>query len=374
MLKNQEMERVDISKGLISEKYIQDNLIRIFPDAMILKDHSKIVGISDQVAQALGYKRCELNGAPVEKISEHENLAELIQSELSKGFFENLSVSLKGKNQAPVLCRLSGFYLGLIADINGIAIIRVQPVDEATLLSNLLEASRNELDEFVYRTTHDLRGPLATIRGLINLMKIENPCLSDSLKNLVGLMDEQAETLDGRLSSLNYVSETAYAKAGDKNFDCSELESTLRSTLEQNMPVNNPDFQLVADQRYYPGIHAPLALAVLNHLLLYLIHLPKAEHTRLVYTVKPEDGGMRVVISAKGFISNYQTRQAVQQKSPLYTTVIMYSDLINFFAALKNAQRIKATIAVDFIYEAQQQISVWIPAETASYLPKAASY
>jgi hypothetical protein len=368
------MESTDISKGLISEKYIQDNLIRIFPDAMILKDHSKIVGISDQVAQTLGYKRAELNGALLEKITEHGNLSGVIQAELSKGFFENLSVSLKGKNHAPVHCKLSGFYLGLIADINGIAIVRVEPVDEASLLANLLEASRDELDEFVYRTTHDLRGPLATIRGLINLMKIENPCLSDDVKNLVGLMEEQAETLDSRLSNLNYVSETAYVKAVDKNFDCAELESTLRSTLEQNMLINNPDFQMVTDQRFFPGIHAPLALAVLNHLLLYLIHLPKMDDARLIYTVRPEQGGMRVVISAAGFISNYQTRQVVQQQSPLYTTVIMYSELINFFAAMKNAQRIKASIGVDFIYEEQQQISVWIPGEAASYSPKAASY
>jgi light-regulated signal transduction histidine kinase (bacteriophytochrome) len=310
----------------------------------------------------------------LEKIAEHGNLPGIIQTELSKGFFDNLSVSLKGKNHAPVLCTLSGFYLGLIADINGIAIIRVQPVDETSLLANLLEASRNELDEFVYRTTHDLRGPLATIRGLINLMKIENPCLTNDVKNLIALMEEQAETLDGRLSNLNYVSETAYVKAVDKNFDSAELESTLRSTLEQNMMINNPDFHLVAEQRFYPGVHAPLALAVLNHLLLYLIHLPKSDDARLTYTVQPEDNGMRVVISASGFISNYQTRQVVQQQSPLYTTVIMYSELINFFAAMKNAQRIKATICVDYIYEEQQQISVWIPGEAASYSPKAASY
>jgi hypothetical protein len=100
---------------------------------------------------------------------------------------------------------------------------------------------------------------------------------------------------------------------------------------------------------------------MLNHLLLYLINLPKSSDAKLTYTIESQGAGIRVSISSEGFLSNYQLRQAVSRKDPLFTTIVMYSDLINFFAAMKNAQRMGATIQIDSIYEMSQQISVIVP-------------
>lgn len=356
------MKRTDISRELISEKYVQENLVNIFPDSAIVDSQFKIVAIACQVARMLGYESAQLRGTSFQSLAECAESLNTIKTELLKGFFNNVPIVLKGKEQSTISCKLSGFYLGLVSDMNGMIVIRIEVADEAGVLSSQLDASRNELDEFVYRTTHDLRGPLATIRGLINLLKLEFPVLSGDVKNLVSLMDLQAETLDGRLSNLNYVSETAYGKAVAKDLDCAELESTLRSTLEQNMVIN-ADFQFHTQQRYYGGIQSSLATAVLNHLLLYVITLPKNLEPSLIYTIAPANKGMQVTIYAEGFVSNYVIRQVIRMQNPLYTTVVMYSELINFFGAMKNAQRIGATINVDFIDERSQQIAVWIPGE-----------
>jgi signal transduction histidine kinase len=355
------MNSADISKGLISEKYIQDNLARIFPDSIILKDGFRITAVSSHVTTLLGLDAHKLVGRSVQDLSDDATLLKEIQLQLAGGFFDNLPATLKGRD-GTIRCKLSGFYLGLICDINGIAILKVEVQDEMKLLSNQLEASRNELDEFVYRTTHDLRGPVATIRGLINLMKLESDSFSNDLKNLVGLMDTQAQTLDDRLFNLNYVAETSYSKA-DLVLDCAALETTMRATLEQSMVINTTEFQVITPQRIYNGVDAHLTTAMLNHLLLYLITLPKEEETKVTYFLEPANLGTRVTIYAEGFLSNYQIRQVVKERSPLYTTIILYSELINFFGAMKNAQRIGATINVDFIYEQRQQMSIWIPGQ-----------
>src|SRR5688572_22376346 len=111
------MNSADISKGLISETYIQDNLARIFPDSIILRDGFKIAAVSNHVAGLLGYEASQLVGRSMQELSGDAMFLKDLQLELAGGFFDKLSVVLKGKN-GQIRCKLSGFYLGLICDIN----------------------------------------------------------------------------------------------------------------------------------------------------------------------------------------------------------------------------------------------------------------
>jgi len=104
---------------------------------------------------------------------------------------------------------LSGFYLGLISDLTGYIVLRIKPVDEINLLNRQLERSRQELDEFIYRASHDLRGPLATIRGLTNIMKLQKP--NDEMKSLIAMLETSATKMDNRLSRLHYYRKSAIA-------------------------------------------------------------------------------------------------------------------------------------------------------------------
>jgi len=357
------MNSADISRGLISEKDIQGNLLKIFSDAIILDKHFKIIAVSDQIAAILGYPAADLVGKSFQQLSEDASDLELLKNELAKGVFDNLALPLKSGISGLVPYKVSGFYTGLFSDINGISVLKINHSEESKLLNKQLELSRNELDEFVYRTTHDLRGPLATMRGLINLMKLDSSSTSADMKDFISLLDTQAQTLDNRLFNLSYLSETAKSKTIDHQLDCAELESIMRSTLEQHLNINDVDFQFGSTQRYFNSINAQMTSALLNHLLLYLIELPKSDEVRLIYSIERISPGMRVTIYAEGFIGNFNIKQAMLKKESVYTTVINYSDLVNFFAALKSAERIGATVTIDFVYEMSQQITVFIPWE-----------
>jgi len=57
-----------------------------------------------------------------------------------------------------------------------------------------LTAVNKELQTFIYRASHDLRGPLSSMKGLINVARIETEPLQ--MAKLISLMDTSAEKLD----------------------------------------------------------------------------------------------------------------------------------------------------------------------------------
>lgn len=354
------MNRSDISQALISDGDVRKHLATIFPDAIIVNDQFRIVTVSESTSSLMGYRSCELNDKELRSVIGDEVVLQVV-NELKQGIFSNLIATFHSKEGNVITGKFSGFYLGLICDINGLIALQVKIFDQVGVLSQQLEDSRKELDEFVYRSTHDLRGPLATMRGLVNLIKLDEQKLPEDLKQIVEMLDAHAQILDDRLFQLNYLAETSSAEPGDTTFDCEKLESTLRATIEETMTINTIDFEFNSNQRMFTGISSRPVISLLNHLLLYLVTLPKASEPKVIYSIVPCPSGLQVQIYAEGFLSNYQVRQAIQRNDPVFTTLIAYSDLINFFAAMKNAQRIQARIHVDYIFEMRQQITITIP-------------
>ena len=65
-----------------------------------------------------------------------------------------------------------------------------------------LKTAYNELDKFVYSTSHDLRAPLASILGLINLIKIEED--KTQHEYYLELMESCVDTLDTFVKNILY--------------------------------------------------------------------------------------------------------------------------------------------------------------------------
>ncbi|MEQ8361924.1 MAG: HAMP domain-containing sensor histidine kinase [Fulvivirga sp.] len=63
-----------------------------------------------------------------------------------------------------------------------------------------LMKANEELDRFVYSASHDLRSPLATLTGLINLTKIEKDQLEKS--KYLDMMGERIKSMDGFISEI----------------------------------------------------------------------------------------------------------------------------------------------------------------------------
>jgi signal transduction histidine kinase len=77
----------------------------------------------------------------------------------------------------------------------GESLLQAQRVKEKKL--NLtLEKTNQELDQFVYSTSHDLKAPLASIRGLLNLADKETRPVPSSISVYLKMMRERVNRLD----------------------------------------------------------------------------------------------------------------------------------------------------------------------------------
>ena len=354
------MEQNDITCTLISESAIRKNLTAIFTDAIVVDNNFLVAAVSDSIIKMTGFEAVEFEGKALDIFSPTGSLKEILKKKLSNGFSEKGTItSIRTKNSGVVSCQITGFYLGLISDLSGFIILRVKQLDEINLLNKQLESSRNELDEFVYRASHDLRGPLATIRGLINLMKLQ-PSM-DEMMNLVNMIDAHAIKMDDRLFGLHYLSESGRGEMSAGDLNSYALESTLRSTLEENHPIDDIHFHFSTANSVYKGINEEFVTSLVNNILLYLLALPKSEMNSISVSLAAGSNSIRVTIDSKGFIGSYQLMKAIRQKAPLYSNAVTYLQLIHYYAAQKIAHKIKASIQVNFINDDEQNITVVVP-------------
>ncbi|MDX2191103.1 MAG: PAS domain-containing sensor histidine kinase [Bacteroidota bacterium] len=101
------------------------------------------------------------------------------------------------------------------------------PIDDRKLAEIELVKANTELDNFLYRASHDLKSPMKSIKGLVNLIKMEK----DDLKKVkyLDLINISVEKLD------NYVSDmTNYSRNNkmDIEFDLVDFEEIYHDQID----------------------------------------------------------------------------------------------------------------------------------------------
>jgi PAS domain S-box-containing protein len=153
-----------------------------------------------------------------------------------------------------------------------VAILLTQNVTESKLQAaklkrtlSELEAKNFELDSFVYRTSHDLRSPLASILGLIEIMlKDKDP------KNMVDCtlrIRDSVQRLDGTISSI-----LDYSRNGNLELQESEVQvhALWKQSVEShsNMPkAEGIDFRVEGDVETPLKIDAFRLSVIFNNLV-----------------------------------------------------------------------------------------------------------
>jgi hypothetical protein len=233
------------------------------------------------------------------------------------------------------------------------------------VINQQLKKKTDELDKFIYSAAHDLRGPLATMKGLINLLKTRTD--NEEVDRFILLLDAHANKLDERLFQLVYL-----AKADQENatasgtIDFSSIETSLRKIIELNAFVDFLEFHYESPLQKAEGISEGLLSSLLTNTLLYLLALQmKTTQVRVFFKIAIAHNDLHITVDAKGFETSAEMHHVIHHGEFIYTDMIHHPQLMNFYAAQKIAWQLKAKMLINFLSLEEQQISIVIPLKTS---------
>ena len=223
--------------------------------------------LSPRIATMLGYDRGEL------QLVENDWLIRAIHPGDFDRFEKTFEDHVKQKKPFEIECRFrkkNGQYLWMYDtghaewDKNGKVLRMVGTVVDITKRKKaehalkkqkeMLEKTNNELDRFVYSTSHDLRAPLSSILGLINIAQVSND--PGELKSLLDMMKGRVDALNTFIDEIidySRNSRTEIVKTGVPVFElvCEVLENLQYYENCQKLAFHNEvaeDFVLHTDR------------------------------------------------------------------------------------------------------------------------------
>jgi PAS domain S-box-containing protein len=213
-----------------SKNYL-DKIINTIPEPVFVKDQNhRWILLNDALCEYLGIAREKLIGKtdidvfPPEKAEiflEKDKLVfetgldDILEEELadSRGFVHTI-IMKKSLYHDPQRGKL---LVGIINDISARKKIeqKLQNQNEELIKINA------ELDKFVYRASHDLRAPLVSILGLINIAKMENN--PEKNPEYFALMEKSINKLDNFIQSIIHYSRNSRLELQIDEIDFNKL-------------------------------------------------------------------------------------------------------------------------------------------------------
>lgn len=175
-------------------------LVQLFqniPTAVVmLDDTGKVSGINRGFEQMFGYTEEELKGRNLNDFIVPENL----QNEgidLNNLINANQVVSIESirKHRSGELINVILYGVPVMQDSHVISIYGVYvDITDRKKVEEELKVRNAELDNFVYKVSHDLRAPLSSVLGLVNLSRLQNN--KDNPMEYMELIGEKIMALD----------------------------------------------------------------------------------------------------------------------------------------------------------------------------------
>jgi PAS domain S-box-containing protein len=299
------LEQVSKPKSLAQMDDVNQYMVQVFDKSslgMVMLDLGfNIVKINEGFTKIFEFSSEDIVGknlnlvlVPEDKLGEAESLNDLVIAG-QIDFFESVRLNKSGEiipvviYAFPIISKeLCIGYFGVYIDIHE----RVSIEDE-------LKVRNLELDHFVYKVSHDLRAPLASILGLINLTKLEKKPETQSF--YVDLMQEQVEKLDHFIHDILSHSKNLKLDVVSSEIDFNSIITTCFEDLayleaaphiKSNIIIEGSGF--VSDKWRIGEIFRNLVSNAIKY------SNPESDNKRINITVKVEEDGCHITISDNG--------------------------------------------------------------------------
>lgn len=241
-------KRINEQYALIRQSELEQRRLSVIATqtdsgVIITDSHGQIEWVNKAFTQNTGYGMEEVLGHKPKMFLQEPGLNdEAVLNTLSNALAhkENVSVTLKNRKKNGEV-----FYIRLTITpvfdeqgnhINFIAIqqdITTEKLNEARLIEQNEELTKinQELDQFVYSTSHDLRSPLLSIQGLLDLME----GVEGANKAYLDLISESVKRLDSTILEILNYSRNARLEVEGKAYN---LKQQLQDILQDQSNLN----------------------------------------------------------------------------------------------------------------------------------------
>ena len=241
----------DITDRLYQEEALRQSeqkyrtLVEKMNEGLILTDNDEtILFVNNRVCEILGLSKQELVGQRSYDVLGGGDVGETIKDKSTlrlQGISDQYELQLSRKNGDLIWALVAGApYIDSNGDsIGTIAIITNITDRKATEIK--LQEKNNELDAFVYKASHDLKGPLASIMGVTNIARDE---VKDPEANrYFDLISKSTERLDVILSELLDVTRINKAKINYEPINVSFMIEDIINSIRHLPKSVRVDFQ-----------------------------------------------------------------------------------------------------------------------------------
>jgi hypothetical protein len=347
----------NIAKTLIFDENFRNCVGNIFPDSIILNTQFRFVAISQNILDATGYKYEELVSKSISCISASCDLEKALGEKLRKGYFDEEPFQVTKKNEGAILYAMSGFYLGLVGDVNRMIVLKWKNLDEINFMYDRLETKTAEIDRFVYLSAHALRGPLATMKGLIGLIKTCED--KDESKFLISQLAIFSDKLDDKLHRLIFFAESDKEHESHQNaLTLQQIGESLKENISEatiDHPINfsfDPfECELVLE-------HSKVILSMLRNLVLFFCQRETYPNNRISISVHSSDNAAEFILRAGGFSISEQLKEKLSTTNFGYSEILLHQELVNCYAAKKIIFKLRGD--VHFVVNAVNEVVILI--------------
>ncbi len=192
-------------------------------------------------------------------------------------------------------------HTGMLLDDGSKAILEVfRDITEQEKAKDKLINANTELNTFVYKSSHDLKAPLASILGLVNIAKMD--VTDESALKYLGMIADSIDRLDNILMELLRIVKITEGVVVHKIANLNEMVADIIDSLKHLEMAANVTFQVNINQKniFYSdrGLIIPILQNLITNALMYKSLNGKAPYISI--EVSDKDQGVQIIVKDNG--------------------------------------------------------------------------
>ena len=209
-----------LKSPVISQHYV-DSLMKSIVDMLFIFDEEfRILSVNEKTCQLLNRKEQDLIGTPITELfpkRQRKFLDGLLVTIFEEEHIYNCETQFKVRGRKSLPVSISFSLIKNESSSVGFLLI-AKDIQHFLMATDALKQKNDELETLVYRVSHDLKGPLASVAGLFQLLEHEEETL-ENLKYYLNLIQESTVKLENTLSSLLEIGLSSSGGLANKEFN-----------------------------------------------------------------------------------------------------------------------------------------------------------